>query len=81
MLEVEGGEVVAAALIELGLKLHPVETQQVEESAQPFHQQQDAQRQVGPEEEDDKEDDAPDVLASNGQTHVHHHGPQHFRQF
>lgn len=36
-LEAEGNEAVAIALIELALELHPVETESVEESRQPFH--------------------------------------------
>ena len=53
MLEVEGFEEHPRALVELGLELDPVQPEGVEEGAHALHDDEDGQRQNGPEAEDD----------------------------
>ena len=54
-LEAEWCEDIALALIELGLELHPVKTQGVQEGRQALHDDQDADCEAGPGGEDDVE--------------------------
>lgn len=66
---------VAFALVELGLELHPVQTEGVQESTQPFHQKEDGYSQIGPKEENNPENDASEALSPDRKSHVQHHGP------
>lgn len=75
VLKGEGCELVTITIIELGLELHPVKPESVQEGTQSFHQQQDGYSQVGPDEEYDEEANATCIFPKHCQAHVHDHGP------
>lgn len=57
-LEGEGHEEVSVALVELGLKLDPVQAKSVQEGGEALHQAEDAHGQRGPEGKNGPQDDA-----------------------
>ena len=77
--EGEGKEKISRAMVKLGLKLHPVESEGVKEGRESLHQTEDADCQHGPETKDDIESHRPSV-SLEAKCDPHDHTPQHLRQ-
>ena len=80
LFEGEWRELVTSPGVELVLELHPVQPQGMQESREALHDQKDGYRQNS---EHGKNDEDPNESspASRAKANVHHHCPEHFRQF
>ncbi len=77
--QVEGGELVADAAIELALELDPVQAESVEERRKALHDQQHDKGRHGPGAKG-KEEQNNAKAALGLEALLQHHAPQHLRQ-
>ena len=75
----EWREEISRPLVELGLELDPVQPERVEEGAHALHDDEDGQRQGGPEAEDDVDGDGAHVRLAEapGEGNAEDELPQH----
>ena len=77
--EGEGKEKISRAMVKLGLKLHPVESEGVKEGRESLHQTEDADCQHGPESKDNIQSHRPRVILE-AECDPHDHTPQYLGQ-
>ena len=77
--EGEGKEKISRAVVKLGLKLDPVESEGVKEGRESLHQTEDADCQDGPESKDNIKSHRPSVTLE-AECDPHDHTPEHLGQ-